>query len=208
MNRHRTACRKIPAAVRGSCLVAAIIVAAGAIPAQPHAQQVRRISVGISPAFYFFDDSYWGIDTGYGADIVIRCEILNNLFVENRVGGYGASQDGSGISGFNGQIGIIHFLPYFIPNRPSFRVGLAFLTVNPVISEPVETFRPSQTILYFVTGVGVTWSLKEYIQLELGADLLVTPYHYRVYRFYRQYVEASDQRFLHGSLSLGVSYTF
>lgn len=169
---------------------------------------MRRISVGFSPAFYIFDGSYWSIGGGYGADVVIRCEIVNNLFVENRLGGYGGSQDGSGITGFNGQIGIIHFFPYLIPHRPSFRAGFAFMTVNPVVSEPVETFRPSQTILYFVTGIGITWSLREYFQLEFGADLLVSPYRYRVYDFHRQYVESIDKRFLHGAFTVGASYVF
>ncbi|MDD3642800.1 MAG: hypothetical protein PHQ19_04985 [Candidatus Krumholzibacteria bacterium] len=205
MRAHRAFLRIRRAALVSAC---AATVAAGCVPGSSHARQVRRLSAGLSPACYFFDASYWGIEGGCGADLVLRCEIANNLFVENRLGGYGASQDGAGITGFNGQIGIIHFLPYWIPNRPSFRAGFALMTVNPVISDPVETFRPSQTVLYFVTGLGITRSLREYLQLELGVDLLVTPFRYRVYHFYRQYVDAGEERFLHGAVTIGASYTF
>jgi len=198
----------IRAAVGSICVAVMVAVATCTMPAQSHGQEMRRISAGFSPSFYLFDGSYWGIGGGYGADIVIRCEIVNNLFVENRLGGYGGSQDGAGITGFNGQIGIIHFFPYWIPNRPSFRAGFAFMTVNPVVSEPVETFRPSQTILYFATGVGITWSLREYFQLEFGADLFISPYRYRVYSFHRQYVEATEERFIHAAFTIGANYMF
>jgi len=190
------------------CIAVSIAVVACLIPGRPQAEAVRRLSVGIVPAFYIFDDSYWGAKSGYGTDLVLRCEIVNNLFIENRLGGYGGSQGDARLTGFDGEIGIIHFLPYLIPYRPSFRAGFAFMTVNPVVSEPVESFRPSQTIIYFVTGIGITWSLKEYLQLELGVDLLVTPYRYRIYHFYRQYVETSEVHFLHGAFTIGASYSF
>lgn len=202
--RHLVACVSRAPAAWG----AAIAIAAATVPSTLHAVQARRISTGISPVFYFFDGSYWGIGSGYGADLVVRCEIFNNLFLENRLGGYGGSQGDTEITGVNGQLGIVHFFPYWIPNRPSFRAALALMTVNPVVSDPIETFRPSQTVLYFVTGAGITWSLREYFQVEIGIDLMVTPYRYRVYHFYRQYVESREERFMHATLTFGASYTF
>jgi len=131
-----------------------------------------------------------------------------NVFFENRLGGYAARQDNTNITGFNGQVGVMAFLPYWIPYRPSFRLALALMTANPVISEPVREFRPSQTVFYFVAGVGITRSLSADFQIEAGADILFSPYNYRVYEFYRQYVEVRETRFTHLAFFIGASYTF
>ncbi len=172
------------------------------------AQEMRRLTAGILPVFYVFDSDYFGIGNGAGADIVLRYEIKQNVFFENRLGGYAAKQDDHNITGFNGQVGVTAFLPVWIPWRPSARFALALMTANPVISDPVQGFRPSQTVFYCVAGIGITRSISADFQLEAGADILFTPYSYRIYQFYRQYVEVNQMRFNHLALFIGASYTF
>jgi hypothetical protein len=172
------------------------------------AQEMRRLNVGLLPVFYTFDNDYWGIGNGGGVDIVLRYEIRQNVFFENRLGGYAADQDGHNVTGFNGQVGVTAFLPVWIPWRPSARFALALMTADPVISDPVQEFRPSQTVFYCVAGIGITRSIKEDFQLEAGVDILFTPYSYRIYEFYRQYVEVSEVRFTHLAFFIGASYTF
>jgi hypothetical protein len=169
---------------------------------------MRRLSVGLLPVFYLFDEDYFGIGNGGGADLVLRYEIKQNIFMENRLGGYGAKQGDSSITGFNGQVGVTAFLPMWIPWRPSARFALALMTANPVISDPVEEFRPSQTVFYCVAGVGITRSISAEFQVEAGIDFLFTPYSYRIYEFYRQYVDVYEVRFTHFAFFLGASYTF
>lgn len=172
------------------------------------AQGIRRLNAALLPAFYVFDSDYFGIGNGGGMDVVLRYEIRDNVFLENRLGGYAASQDGHSITGFNGQLGVTAFLPYWIPWRPSARAALALMTADPVISDPVQEFRPSQTVFYALIGLGITRSITAAFQIEAGVDLMFTPYSYRIYEFYRQYVEVHDARFTHAAFSLGASYTF
>lgn len=187
-------------------LMIAVILAS--IPSGAGTQEMRRLNAGLLPVYYLFDDDYFGIGNGGGADLVLRYEIRQNVFFENRLGGYAASQGNNNITGINGQVGVMAFLPYWIPYRPSARLALALMTANPVISDPVEEFRPSQTVFYFVAGVGITRSISADFQIEAGADVLFTPYSYRVYKFYRQYVEAKETRFTHFAFFIGASYTF
>ena len=185
-----------------------VLAAVLASPVNAGAQDTRRLSAGLLPVFYIFDGDYFGIGNGGGADIVLRYEISRNFFFENRLGGYGAKQRGKGVTGFNGQVGVSAFFPVWIPFRPTARLALALMTANPVISEPVEEFKPSQTVLYLVAGVGMTRSIKADFQIEGGIDLLFTPYKYNVYEFYRQYYEVSEARFSHLAFYLGASYIF
>jgi hypothetical protein len=192
--------RLIPAVITILILISAVNGAA--------AQEMRRLSVGLLPVFYLFDDDYFGIGNGGGADIVLRYEIRQNVFFENRLGGYAAKQDDANVTGFNGQVGVTAFLPVWIPWRPSGRFAFALMTANPVISDPVQEFRPSQTVFYCVVGLGITRSISHEFQIEAGADLLFTPYSYRIYEFYRQYYEVTDARFTHFAFFIGASYTF
>lgn len=185
-----------------------IAVILASIPFSAGSQEMRRLNAGLLPVYYIFDSDYFGIGNGGGADIVLRYEIRQNIFFENRLGGYAAKQDDYNITGFNGQLGVMAFLPYWIPYRPSARLALALMTANPVISEPVEEFRPSQTVFYLVAGVGITRSINADFQIETGVDLLFTPYSYRIYEFYRQYVEVQEASFTHFAFYLGASYTF
>ncbi len=185
-----------------------IVVILASIPSGAGAQEMRRLNAGLLPVFYLFDNDYFGIGNGVGTDIVLRYEIRQNVFFENRLGGYAARQDNTNITGFNGQLGVMAFLPYWIPYRPTFRLALALMTADPVISEPVREFRPSQTVFYIVAGVGITRSINADFQIEAGADILFSPYNYRVYDFYRQYVEVRETRFTHLAFFIGASYTF
>jgi hypothetical protein len=173
-----------------------------------NAQEMRRLNAGLLPVFYVFDNDYFDIDSGGGADLVLKYEIRQNVFFENRLGGYAARQGDHNVTGFNGQLGISAFLPVWIPWRPSARIALALMTADPVISDPIQEFRPSQTVFYIVAGVGITRSINAAFQIEAGVDLLFTPYSYRVYEFYRQYVEVNEVRFTQVALYLGASYTF
>jgi hypothetical protein len=195
----------------GRRLLLSLALTAAALSVAPSGSEaagVRRLNAGLIPAFYLFDSDYFGIGNGGGMDLVLRYEIRDNIFIENRLGGYAASQDGHSITGFNGQLGATVFLPYWIPWRPTARAGLALMTANPVVSEPVQEFRPSQTVFYTLIGLGITRSITADLHIEAGVDLLFTPYSYRVYEFYRQYVEVSDKRFTHAAVSLGISYIF
>ena len=198
---------KITISRRGAGLAAVSIAVLLWTSAAP-AQAARELSIGAHFTHYLFDADYFGIGNGSGADIVVRCEIGRFFWVENRLGGYAASQDGTSIRGISGQLGIITFLPYLIPYRPTLRAGLALLTCNPVVSPPVPSFTPSQTVLYGLFGGGMSWSIRSRVQIEFGADLLITPYQYRVYTFQRQYVEASRERFIHAAFTLGATYAF
>jgi hypothetical protein len=188
-----------------AAVLAAIVISASTVV---HAQELRRLSVGLLPVFYAFDADYFGIEAGGGADLVLRYEIKQNIFFENRLGGYAGKQGEHNITGFNGQIGATAFLPYWIPWRPSARFALALMTANPVISDPVEEFRPSQTVFYLVMGAGITRSITADFQIEAGVDFLFTPYSYNIYEFYRQYVEVTEARFTHFAVFIGASYTF
>ena len=192
--------RYVPAVMIAFVLVSAVSGAG--------AQEMRRLNVGLLPVFYMFDDDYFGIGNGGGADIVLRYEIKQNFFFENRLGGYGAKQGDHNITGFNAQLGATAFLPVWIPWRPSARFAFALMTANPVVSDPVEEFRPSQTVFYLVAGVGITRSISHDFQIEAGADILFTPYSYRIYEFYRQYVEVTEARFTHLAFFIGASYVF
>ncbi len=172
------------------------------------AQEMRRLNAGLLPVFYMFDDDYFGIGNGVGADIVLRYEIRQNFFFENRLGGYGANQGDANITGFNAQLGATAFLPVWMPWRPSARFAFALMTANPVISDPVQEFRPSQTVFYCVAGIGITRAISHDFQIESGIDILFTPYSYRIYEFHRQYVEVTEARFTHIAFFLGASYTF
>lgn len=187
-------------------MIFTVLLAHAASPAG--AQEMRRLNVGLLPVYYFFDDGYFGMGNGGGADLALRYEIRQNVFFENRLGAYAASQEGNNITGFNGQLGVSAFLPLWIPWRPAARIALALITADPVISDPVQEFRPSQTIFYIAAGIGMTRSINAAFQIETGVDLLFTPYSYRVYEFYRQYVEVSEVRFTHVAFYLGASYTF
>jgi len=206
LGKNRETSRRGLGLLASALLLAASMAAVLVAPARTRAD--RTVSAGLFPAFYLLDGDYFGMDTGIGTDLVVRYEVVTGLYIENRLGGYSSSQDGSSVTGINGQLGVTAILPYLIPWRPSVRLAGALLTMNPVISEPVTSFRPSQTVFYLVGGAGITRILRGRFQVEFGADLMLTPYTYRIYDFHRQYVETKEARFAHLSFSLGLMYSF
>ena len=117
---------------------------------------------------------------------------------------------GVDIDGFDYRLNLFAIIPYFIrvPYRPVARLGVGFLSVNPVTATPTDTYRPTQTTMYLLAGAGITRNFLKRMLVEVSADVLVTPYQYRIYPFDRQDVNTSLERFTHFSMSLALTYTF
>ena len=95
--------------------------------------------------FYLFDGDFFGMDNAFGADADLRCELGWNIFFQNRIGAFRSSSEGLSVYGMKYQFGLLAHFPYFIPYRPSGRIGIGFIATDPVTVTPTETFRPSQT---------------------------------------------------------------
>jgi len=169
----------------------------------------RRIGVSLYGSYFLFDREFFDTPGGAGAGISLRYELGYNIFFENQLGYFsGKNSDGLVVSGMYFGPCLTAILPYMIPYRPVMRVGVGFLSANPVTVTPTETFRPTQTTFYFRGGAGISRSIKENIQFELTGDIWVTPYEYRIYRFNRKDVETEDVLFTHLMVCLGVSCIF
>ncbi len=168
----------------------------------------RRINTAFFPSFYLFDADYFELKNAPGADLALRYEIYNNTFFENRLGIFGRSQNGRTVGGFNGQLGVISYLPFLIPYRPFLRGGMGLLSANPVTSTPSDTYRPSQTQFYLVAGGGVSRPLFGHVMAEVGVYAMLTPYKYMIYSFDRKNIYTGERQFTHFVISLGCSYTF
>ena len=168
----------------------------------------RRINIGLHVDYYLLDDDYFGMDDGIGAGLAFRYEIWNNVFLENVIGRFSANDGVVDIDGLNYHIDLLAILPVLIPYRPLLRAGMGFISVNPITSTPVQTYRPAQTAFYFLCGGGFTRSLREDLFIESSVDFYITPYDYRIYEFDRSSVSMEDARFTHLVVKLGVSYSF
>ena len=124
------------------------------------------------------------------------------------MGSFSSKADGVSIDGMNYQFGASAILPYLIPYRPVARLGVGFLSVNPITVTPTESFRPGQTAFYFIGGAGLTRTIRENIIVETTANIYYTPYDYRIYEFDRSEVSTRDVRFTHYVFNLGISYSF
>lgn len=189
----------------GAVAVAAVL--AGAVGGA-RAELPRRIAVALEPSYYVFDSSFFGLDNGLGVEAALRYEVAYDIYFENAIGGFSTEGDGVPVSGIDYRLGALALFPVLIPYRPAARLGIGFLSANPLTVTPTDSFRPTQTTFYLVGGAGITKSLFEHVLLEAGASFWITPYRYRIYRFNRSNVEMSEQRFIHLGISLGVSYTF
>ena len=187
-------------------LVIIVILAVIAIEARGETQ--RRMNVGLNFNYYMLDDEYFGMDSAVGALFAFRYEIVNNIFFENCLGSFTSEADGLNIDGMNYQFGGTAILPYMIPYRPILRLGVGFLSVNPTTVTPTESFRPGQTAFYFITGAGMTRSIRENIIVEAAANIYYTPYDYIIYAFDRSEVSTQNVRFTHYVFNLGISYSF
>jgi hypothetical protein len=177
-------------------------------PTPARAQEPRRISVSFQPSLYIFDSTYFGLGNGLGADASLRCEISPDIFFESSLGVFRTQGSGVSVDGLDERLDIVAIFPVLIPYRPIARLGVGFLSTNPVTVTPTQTFRPTQTTFYFIGGAGITKSVLERFVLEAGASFWVTPYKYRIYRFNRVNVSTEAERFIHLEIQLGVSYTF
>jgi hypothetical protein len=188
------------------CILPASLILFGGT--NSHGKVSRRIGAAFHLDYFTFDSDYFGIENALGAEIDLRYELLWNIYFENRIGAFKSLSEGSSTEGMSYQLGLAAIFPYLIPYRPIARIGFGFLSSDPVTVTPTESYRPSQTTFYIVTGGGITRSIKENIVVELNANIWLTPYRYRIYRFNRSNVEAENKQFTHLAISLGVMYIF
>ncbi|MBN2071969.1 MAG: hypothetical protein JW814_10970 [Candidatus Krumholzibacteriota bacterium] len=171
-------------------------------------QTDRRINIALLGSFSALDADYFGLDQAAGIDAAFRYEIYTNLYLESRLGSYACSGNGENIHGFNSQIGLIAFSSHFLPFRPGVRAAFALQSANPITVTPTDTFKPSQTTFYLVTGLNLGRYVWKKMLVEAGIDVLYAPYEYTIYRFDRQSVSAQNSQFVHYTFSLGASYSF
>ena len=171
-------------------------------------QTERRINTALLGSFSILDDDYFGLDQAAGVDVVFRYEFYYNLFLESRVGSYSCSGSGENVHGFKSQIGIVAFSSHFLPFQPGLRAGIGLQSANPVTVTPTDTFKPSQTTFYLITGCSLGRFVWKTLTMEIGADILFAPYEYTKYTFDRQSVYTEKVQFTHYTFTLGASYSF
>lgn len=185
-----------------------IIMILAMIAIEARGETQRRMNIGLNFNYFLLDDDYFGMESATGALFAFRYEISNNVYFENSLGSFASEANGVNIDGMNYQFGVTAILPYLIPYRPVARLGVGFLSVNPVTVTPIESFRPGQTAFYFIAGTGLTRSIRENIIIEWTVNIYHTPYDYRIYTFDRSEVTTLDVRFTHYVFNLGLSYSF
>jgi hypothetical protein len=185
----------------------AAIVVLGFCTAARGAQE-RRIAATLEPTSYVFDSQFFGLSSGFGVDAALRCEIGSDIYFENTLGLFKTKGDGVTVDGVDYRLNMLAIFPVLVPYRPVARLGVGFLSVNPVTVTPTSTFRPTQTTFYILGGAGVTRAILDRVMLDASAEFWITPYQYRIYRFNRSDVDTELERFTHVSISLGITYTF
>jgi len=173
-----------------------------------HGEMQRRMNVGLDFNYYLLDSDYFGMDNGFGAGFAFRYEISNNVYIENIIGRFTSNDGVVDIDGLNYHLDILAIFPVLIPYRPLLRLGAGFLSVNPITTTPIQTYRPAQTAFYLICGGGFTRSIRENIFLEASVDFYMTPYDYTIYEFDRSAVSTTDARFTHLLFNLGAAYAF
>jgi len=171
-------------------------------------QNNRRINIALLGSYTILDPDYFGLDQAAGADAAFRYEIYTNLFLESRLGSFFASGGGENVHGFKSQLGVIAFSSHFLPFRPGVRAGIGLQSANPVTVTPTSTFKPSQTTFYLYIGCTLGRYVWRKLTVEVGSDILYSPYEYTIYKFNRQDVEAANKQFIHYNFTLGASYSF
>ena len=192
-------------------LLALALVAAGTLAGGgASAQTPRRICASLEAHYYVFDSEFFDIGDGFGGAAALRYEIASDFYFENVIGFLDGDAGGVDIDGFDYRLNLFAIIPYFItvPYRPVARLGVGFLSVNPLTATPTDTYRPTQTTMYILAGAGITRNFLKRMLVEVSADVLVTPYQYRIYTFDRQDVSTSLARFTHFSTTLALTYTF
>lgn len=171
-------------------------------------EEPRRILVSLQPSVYLFDSAYFGLDPGFGVNASLRYEIVSNIFFENSIGLFRTKANGVTVDGLGERLDVMALFPVLVSYRPVARLGLGFLSTNPVTVTPTETFRPTQTAFYIIGGAGLARPVFKRFLAEADASFWVTPYKYRIYRFDRLNVSTETERFMHLQLEFAVSYTF
>lgn len=189
-------------------LVAILLIVLFSTPARTQNSMHRRIGCNVESSYFLFDEDFFGIDNGIGANVSLRYEIGWNIYFENTIGGFAAKSADVDVSGMDYGLTLAMILPYWIPYRPIVRAGVGFISVNPKTVNQIGTYRPTQTTFHFITGAGISKSLRENIELELMANAWIAPYLYRIYTFDRSSVKTEDAQFTHLNVTLGLSFLF
>ncbi|MGD1049184.1 MAG: hypothetical protein ABR899_10600 [Candidatus Krumholzibacteriaceae bacterium] len=189
----------------GAACAAIVLVAFGAAG---RADQERRIAATLQPTCYIFDSQFFGLSSGFGVDAALRCELGSDIYFENTLGLFKTKGSGLTVDGVDYRLNLLAIFPVLLPYRPVARLGVGFLSVNPVTVTPTSTFRPTQTTFYILGGAGVTRAIFPRVLIDAGAEFWITPYEYRIYRFDRLEVDTQLERFTHISISVGITYAF
>ena len=187
------------------------LVAFGAFAARGAlAETPREICASIEARYYAFDSEFFNLGNAFGAGAALRYELASNFYFENGIGLFSADENGVAVDGLDYRLNLFAIVPVLltVPYRPVARFGVGFLSVNPITATPTDTYRPTQTAFYILGGAGVTRTLLRRMLIEASANVWITPYEYRIYRFNRLDVDTSVERFTHLSIALALTYTF
>ncbi len=189
-------------------LIVLALLSLVAVAAPARAQEPRRISVSVQPTFYRFDSDYFGLEPGFGADVALRYEVVPNIFFENSAGLFRTKGNGVVVDGFDERLVAMAILPGFVSYKAVARLGIGFLSTNPITVTPTQTFRPTQTTFYVVAGAGLARPVYKRFLVDGGVNLWATPYKYRIYTFDRTDVTTRSEAFTQLEVLLSVAYTF
>ena len=195
--------RTCPAA--GRLRFALALAALGALAGAP-----RQICASLESHYYVFDSKFFDLESAFGAGAALRYEIASDFYFENGIGLFSADANGVSVDGLDYRLNLFAIFPLLIPvpYRPVARLGVGFLSINPLTATPTDTYRPTQTALYLFGGAGITRTFLKNMLVEASANVWITPYKYRIYRFNRLDVDTDTERFTHLSISLAATYLF
>jgi hypothetical protein len=174
------------------------------------AETPRQICASLESHYYVFDSHFFDLANAFGAGAALRYEIASDFYFENGIGVFSADGGGVSVDGFDYRLNLFAIFPLLIPvpYRPVARLGVGFISIDPLTATPTETYRPTQTAFYLFGGAGITRTFWKEMLVEASANLWITPYKYRIYRFNRIDVDTDVERFTHISISLALTYTF
>ncbi len=170
----------------------------------------RQICASLESHYYVFDSKFFDLESAFGAGAALRYELASDFYFENGIGLFGADANGVAVDGLDYRLNLFAIFPLLIPvpYRPVARLGVGFLSINPLTATPTDTYRPTQTALYLFGGAGITRTFLKNMLVEASANVWITPYKYRIYRFNRLDVDTDTERFTHLSISLAATYLF
>jgi hypothetical protein len=198
------------AACMSACLALALASLAPCGARGETAETPQRICASLESRYYIFDSRFFEIGNAFGGGAALRYEIASDFYFENAIGAFRANGGGVNVDGLDYRLNLFVIVPIFmpVPYRPVARLGVGFLSVNPVTATPTESYRPTQTTFYVLGGAGITRVFMRRMLVEAGAGVWISPYLYRIYRFNRSNVSTDTERFTHVAFSLAFTYTF